>query len=175
MGRQIFAAKGFLRQKQTSYRAPNLDLHSHYCIIPICAPRPPPVAVGSGYSLSVRPGWSTGLNSFSSQRLPNYSKMLLQQSMSIHVHVPETRKFEAFLFFIHFRKVLKGGPAQRSEHTYRMLAHNYKGRFVSPPPPPPPLRSQAEGDFWSVPRPLFPPPLQPSGSAQLFCENRARK
>ena len=30
MGRQICGAKGFLRQKQTSYRAPNLDLHSHY-------------------------------------------------------------------------------------------------------------------------------------------------
>ena len=30
MGRQICAAKGFLRHKQISYRAPNLDLHSHY-------------------------------------------------------------------------------------------------------------------------------------------------
>ena len=29
-GEQICAAKGFLHQKQTSYRAPNLDLHSHY-------------------------------------------------------------------------------------------------------------------------------------------------
>ena len=30
MGHQICAAKGFLRQKYTSYRAPNLDLCRHY-------------------------------------------------------------------------------------------------------------------------------------------------